>query len=208
MEELDDLKILWKQDRSFEQKNENEIALMIRGSSKTLITKLKRSVWIELSLSVLCIVALGAFGLSLSPGAMMWTIMALLVLLLGYVFYYVKKIILLNDYDDSAENLKTNLENLVDKLDAYMTFYKRSYAILYPLFFLLGLFFGIMESGLDRFVQKMQNPLNVFAFLLIAVIFMVGVYAITDWYLKKLYGNHIEKLRSLLLDLKHMGNND
>jgi hypothetical protein len=31
---------------------------------------------------------------------------------------------------------------------------------------------------------------------------MVGVYTITNWYLKKLYGNHIEKLRTILDDLK------
>jgi uncharacterized membrane protein YfcA len=202
MEELDDLKLIWKQERPFETKDDAEIALMLRGQSKNLITKLKRSVWFELALTVACITGLGIYGLSLKPGALMWTILALLVLLVSYSFYYVKKIMLLNDYHTSAENLRSNLQNLVDKLDAYMKFYKRSYAILYPLFFLLGILFGILESGVEPFVQKFRDPVNALAVILLTLVFMVGVYTITDWYLRKLYGNHITKLKSLLKDLQ------
>lgn len=208
MEELDDLKTIWKQDRTFENKGETEIAQMIKGSSKTLITRLKRSVWFELALTVVCIVALGIFGLTLQPGTLMWIILSLLLLFVIYSFYYVKKIMALNEYEASTENLKNSLQLLIDKLDAYMVFYKRSYAILYPLFLILGIIFGIMESGEERFQQKFQNPLYAFSMVLITVIFMVGVYTITDWYLKKLYGNHIEKLKNLLRDLQSTGNND
>jgi hypothetical protein len=202
MEELDDLKSIWKQQAGFEVKNERELLQMLGKSSNTIISKLKRSVWFELIFTVACILVLGMYTTTIPHGALMWTILSLLVLLISYTLYYVKKIMLLNQYDSSSDNLKANLRHLLERLDAYMKFYKRSYTILYPVFFVLGLLFGALESGFDRFIHKFENPLYTASFIILSIIFMVGVYTITNWYLKKLYGNHIEKLRSILDDLK------
>ncbi len=202
MEELDDLKSIWKQQAGFEVKNEGELLQMLGKSSNTIISKLKRSVWFELIFTVACILVLGMYTTTIPHGALMWTILSLLVLLISYTLYYVKKIMLLNQYDSSSDNLKANLRHLLERLDAYMKFYKRSYTILYPVFFVLGLLFGALESGFDRFIHKFENPLYTTSFIILSIIFMVGVYTITNWYLKKLYGNHIEKLRSILDDLK------
>jgi len=108
----------------------------------------------------------------------------------------------LNQYDPGIENLKDNLSHLIERLDLYMKFYKRSYAILYPVFFGLGLLFGAIEKGFDQFINKFENPLYSLAFLILSIVFMVGVYTITNWYLKKLYGNHLDKLKTLLEELK------
>lgn len=202
MEELNDLKSIWKKQAGFNRKDETEIAQMLKGRSKTLITRLKRNVWYELIFTLICMVGLGGYALNLDGGALVWTILALLCLLLIYTGYYVKKLILLNQYDQSAENLKANLTNLLSRLDAYMTFYKRSYTILYPFFFALGIIFGLLESGTDRFMEKFQSPLYTVSFIVLSIVFLIGIYTITDWYMKKLYGNHIEKLKSLLAELE------
>lgn len=201
MEELDDLKSIWKQQSGYEAKNEAEIIEMLSKRSNTLIHKLKRSVWFELIFTLACMLVLGTYSVTLKGGALMWTILSLLVLLLSFTLYYVKKIILLNQYDAGHENLKDNLNHLLLRLDAYMKFYKRSYSILYPLFFALGLLFGALESGFDRFIEKFEKPMYTLSFIILSVVFMAGIYKITDWYLKKLYGNHIEKLRSLQKEL-------
>lgn len=201
MEELEDLKSIWKQQSGYEAKNEAEIIEMLSKRSNTLIHKLKRSVWFELIFTLACMLVLGTYSVTLKGGALMWTILSLLVLLLSFTLYYVKKIILLNQYDAGHENLKDNLNHLLLRLDAYMKFYKRSYSILYPLFFALGLLFGALESGFDRFIEKFEKPMYTLSFIILSVVFMAGVYKITDWYLKKLYGNHIEKLRSLQKEL-------
>jgi ABC-type multidrug transport system fused ATPase/permease subunit len=202
MEELDDLKSIWKKQKGFERKGETEIAQMLNGKSNTLITRLKRNVWFELIFTLICMVALGGYALTLDGGALVWTIVALLGLLLVYTAYYVKKLILLNQYDQTSENLKANLTNLLARLDAYMTFYKRSYTFLYPFFFALGIIFGLLESGTDRFMEKFQSTLYTVSFIVLSIVFMIGIYTITDWYMKKLYGNHIEKLKSLLAELE------
>ncbi|MBX2967653.1 MAG: hypothetical protein KF845_16040 [Cyclobacteriaceae bacterium] len=202
MEELDDLKSIWKKQERFETKNENELLQMLGRSSNTIVSKLKRNVWIELIFTVTYMAALGIYTTTIPYGSLMWTILALLVLFISYTLYYVKKLVLLNKYDTLTDNLKTNLHHLLERLDAYLKFYKRSYTILYPVFFILGILFGSMERGFDRFISKFQDPLYTASFILLSIVFMVGIYTITDWYLKKLYGNHIAKLRALLDDLK------
>lgn len=201
MEELDDLKSIWKKQEGFERKGEAEIAQMLSGKSNTLITRLKRNVWFELIFTLLCMVGLGGYALTLDGGALVWTIVVLLGLFSVYIAYYVKKLILLNQYNQSAENLRTNLTNLLARLDSYMTFYKRSYTFLYPFFFALGIIFGLLESGTDRFMEKFQSPLYTISLIVLSIVFMIGIYTITNWYMKKLYGNHIEKLKSLLAEL-------
>jgi len=203
MEELNDLKSIWKKAEGFERKGETEIAQMLRGRSTTLITRLKRNVWFELIFTLVCMLALAGYALTLNGGALVWTILVLLGLFMIYTAYYVKKLILLNQYNQSLENLKANLTNLLARLDAYMTFYKRSYTFLYPFFFILGIVFGLLESGTERFAEKFQSPLYTISFIILSIVFLIGIYTITAWYLKKLYGNHIEKLKSLLKELDY-----
>jgi len=201
--ELDDLKSIWKQDKpGFEPKKEEEIASMIKGRSNSIISKLKRSVWFELIFTIVCGVALGICALLLESGALMWTIISLIVLFVSYLFYYVKKIMLLNRFDSSTENLKNSLQHLLDRLTTYLTFYKRSYAILYPVYFCLGLLFGALEKGLDDFLYRLSQPKTIILLVLLAAVFFLFTIWITNWYLKKLYGNHLDKLKELLNELK------
>lgn len=201
--ELDDLKSIWKQDKPpYEPKREEEIAAMIKGQSSSIIHKLKRSVWFELIFTIICGIALGIYALTLEPGALMWTLVSLIVLFISYLFYYVKKIILLNQFNSSTENLKDNLTHLLERLTTYLNFYKKSYAILYPVYFCLGLLFGAMERGMDNFILHVSQPKTILTLVALAVIFFLSTIWVTNWYLKKLYGNHLDKLKSLLNDLQ------
>src|SRR5688572_20785093 len=201
--ELDDLKSIWKQDKpGFEPKREAEIASMIKGRSNSIISKLKRSVWFELIFTIVCSIVLGIYAITLDSGALMWTIISLLVLFGSYLFYYVKKILLLNQFNPSTENLKNGLQNLLDRLTTYLNFYKRSYAILYPVYFCLGLLYGAMEQGLDEFLQRLSQPKVIIYLVVLAGVFFFFTIWITNWYLRKLYGNHLDKLKELLNELQ------
>lgn len=200
MEELDDLKSIWKQ-TGYEPKGEAEIAAMLKKQSNTIVSKLKRSVWFELIFTVICGIALTIYTFTLESKAMMWLVVSLLVMIVSYLFYYIKKIMLLQKFDASNKNLRSTLEHLYERLNVYYSFYKRSYAILYPIYFALALLFGALESGLDAFVKKFSNLGFLATFLVVSAIFFIAVYRFTDWYLRKLYGNHIDKLKALLRDL-------
>lgn len=203
MEELEDLKQIWKShQQGYEPKQESEIAIMLQGKSNSIIGKLKRNVWIELIFTIACSIGLGVYAITLEAGAVMWTIISLLVLFVAYLIYYVKKLILLGKFDSSDANMRINLENLYEKLGVYISFYRKSYSVLYPVYFFLGIFFGALDTGMDAFLVRMKEPKTIAFLAMMAGIFFVATFLATNFYLKKLYGNHLTKLKELLNELQ------
>lgn len=201
--ELEDLKNIWKKNNEgFQPKDEAELAAMLKGRSNSIITRLKRNVWVELILTSIGGLALLLYALTLPGGSLKWASISILILFSVYSFYYVKKLRLLNRFNTGSNDIKANLERLIPDLKGYLKFYKRSYSILYPVYFLLGLLFGGIEHGVTEFFHKLSNPTVLATLLIGAGLFFIGSTWLTDWYLKKLFGNHLEKLEGLLNDLE------
>lgn len=202
--ELEDLKNIWQRNKgSFIAKDEAQIAAMINGTSKSIISKIKRSVWLELSITFLAGVALLIYALTLPSGALKYTSIAILIVFVCYTVYYIKKLLLLSKYDIANNNIRVNLENLVFKLSGYLKFYKRSYTVLYPVYFSLGVIFSGMEQGTEHFLEVMSQTKMVIYLLLFALVFYVCSTWLVNWLIKNLYGNHLERLEYLLRDLDH-----
>lgn len=201
--ELEELRSIWKNNEpGFQRKDETEIASMLTGRSLTIIDKLKRNVRFELIFALAVSVCLLIYALTLPSGKLKWTSIAILLMCIGYTFYYIKKIILLNRFDPAKENIRANLVSLIDKLSGYLKFYRRSYTVLYPVFFCLGLIFGALEREASQSLDTMFKPVSLFYLVVMAaVLYLLSTWLI-NWYLKKLYGNHLEKLKSLLHDIQ------
>jgi hypothetical protein len=199
--ELDDLKSIWRGNTPFEAKQAKEISAMLNGRSNSIVAKIKRNVWFELILTLSVGVVMFYYSIMLESGAMKWSIISMLLLIITYFIYYIKKINLLNRFDTKQQNIRENLEKLVRDLRAYLQFYRMSYTILYPVYFLLGLMFSAVERGFDVFWEKLVQPETILKLTLLAFIVFVVFLFISKWYLKKLYGNHLDKLKELLNDI-------
>lgn len=201
--ELDDLKDIWKKSGpEFRAKDKAELAFMLRGSSTSVVEKLKRSVWFELIFTFVASFLLIIYAISLPSGALKWTSISILAVLVAYTFYYVKKLSLLNRFKPGDENLKTHIDGLIASLTSFLKFYKRSYNILYPVYFVLALVFGAIEQGATRFIDSLAKPIFIFYLTMLALMFYFLSTWFTNWYLKKLYGNHLDKLKSLAHELE------
>ena len=201
--EIEDLKYIWrKESQGFKPKDESELAGMLKGKSSSIIMRLKRNVWFELIFTFAGAVGLLSYALTLPGGYLKWTSITILVSFALYSLYYLKKLRLLNNFDSGHDDIKANLERLVDDLKGYLKFYKRSYSILYPVFFLLGLLFVAIEHGASTFLEIVMRP-DVYLILIpgTALYFIFSTW-LTSWYLKKLFGNHLEKLEALLRELE------
>jgi hypothetical protein len=142
------------------------------------------------------------YALTLPSGALKWTSVSILIVFVGYCFYYIKKLMLLRSFKPAESNLKANLEKLIENLSSYLRFYKRSYSLLYPVYFCIALAFGAIERGLDVFITTLSQPKTIFYLLALAGIFFFCSTWLVSWFLKKLYGNHLDKLKNLLIDLQ------
>jgi len=200
--ELEELKSIWKNGEPvFQPKDETEIASMLKKRSLTVIDKLKRNVWLDLIFTLVVSVGLLVYVLTLRNGALKWASISILIVFVVYTFYYIKKLILLNRFNPADENIRAHLESLIDTLSGYLKFYKRSYSLLYPIFFCLLLVLFGLERGAEKFVENLTNSPTIFYLIVMAGFYFFLATYVTNWYLKKLYGNHLEKLKGLLNDI-------
>lgn len=200
--ELEELKNIWNKNKAgFQRKDEAQLSSMLKGNSKSVVDKLKRSVWFELVFTLIASVAFLFYAFTLPSGALKWTTVSVLILFLAYSIYYVKKLLILNQFKPGDDHLKASVEKLVESLSSYLKFYKASYAILYPVYFGLGVVFGALETGGEKFMEKITDVKWVLYLVGLAVSFFLITMVFANWYLKKLYGNHLEKLKKLLLEL-------
>jgi len=200
--ELEDLKSIWKRGEPvFQPKNEQEIAMMLKGRSISIVNKLKRNVWFELIFAIVVSVALLLYALSLERGAMKWTSISLLLMCLASTIYFIKKLSVLNRVQGINDNLHDTISFLITNLTSYVKFYRNSYTVLYPVYFFLGLLFSVLERGTDKFVVFLSQPSTMIYLLFMAgLCFLVSTW-FARWYLKKLYGDHLEKLKKILDEL-------
>lgn len=200
--EIEDLKAIWKkQSEEFQPKAETELAGMLSGKSISIISQLKRNVWLELVFTFVGALALLAYALTLPPGTLKWTSATLPILFCIYSLYYVKKLRLLHRFDAGNENLRANLEKLIQSLRAYLRFYKRSYSVLYPVYLVLALVFAAIEHGADNFFTILTKVYVLITLAIGAALFFFCSTWLTSWYLRKLYGKHLEKLEGVLREI-------
>ncbi|MEJ7643844.1 MAG: hypothetical protein WKF87_04575 [Chryseolinea sp.] len=200
--ELEELKSIWKSSiPDFQPKDGEEIARMLTRNSVSIIDKLKRSVWFELIFTLIVGIAFLIYALRLPAGALKWTSVSILCIYLVYTFFYIQKIMFLNRFNPASENIRGNLTVLIGTLTGYLTFYKRSYTVLYPIFFCLSLLFISIDRGTEQFLDNLLKPITLFYLLCLAGVYYFLSTRFATWYLNKLYGNHLDKLKALLNDV-------
>ncbi|HTF20238.1 MAG TPA: hypothetical protein VK658_19340 [Chryseolinea sp.] len=200
--ELEELKSIWNSSTpSFRPKDVDEIASMLSRKSVSIVDKLKRNVWFDLVITTLTSLGLLSYAVTLRPGALKWASVSILSTLLLYVFYYVKKIALLNRFNPVTNNVRGNLEALINTLSGYLEFYRRSYTVLYPVFFFVVLLFTGIEHGTERFLEMLQRPTTIVLLLLLAGLYYLLSTKVVRWFLNRLYGRHLEKLKAMLTDI-------
>ena len=200
--ELDDLKNIWQKSDLYKPRREEEITDMLNGRSKSIIARLRRNVWFELVFTIIGGMLLLYYVFSIPSPSFRTAFVLVLLSFLLYIIYYLKKIKLLNRVEGSPGNVRANLERLVHDLDAFLRFYYRSYTLLYPGYLLLIVILAIADLGLDQFLESLREWRTV-AYLLFLVLLSVALsFWISKWYLGKLYGTHLQKLRGLLRELQ------
>jgi hypothetical protein len=59
-----------------------------------------------------------------------------------------------------------------------------------------------IDRGRDEFFRTISQPRTILYLIGFSIVFLALSFGFTNWYLKKLYGNHLEKLKGLLHELQ------
>lgn len=192
--DIDNLKSSWKA-LQIEQEpilQDEQIRKLLRGKATDSISKIKRNILIEGSLTVfLSLFFMVNESWFYSPYILPYLGVVMLLCLAWYTFKYsqIRKI-------DLQKNLKQALQQLIKTLDLYLKLY------LYGSFFL-----GVSAAILPLFWKNVLQEASLNNILIIGGIALVvtpAYYLFIKWYIKKLYGDYVDELKEELKELEDL----
>ena len=206
--ELDHLKDLWQQQET--EKVPEDPRLLLGKKSLGPIAKMKRNLLIELIVVVL------TYGLAIiyfflaSAGRLDSLAWVYLFLAIVFIVYFARKNRLLNEMECMSCQVKSNLSKQVTVLEKYVKFYMISGTVIVPMLALYTYYILIPQL---HFVNGNSNTpetdstliLNALLWISGTILLTFSFYFLNKWYVKKLYGNHIAKLKLMLEQMEERG---
>ncbi len=203
--ELDDLKGAWKQHTQPTTKkllSDEELLRITRSKANNSIDSLKISVRFELWITVLFIVVCMLISFTTADQSVQNISTIVLVLGCGFGFYYYKKLTMLNNLEIKNKPIKETLTNLILGFENFLWFYRWGYNVLIPIVLVAGAFTGI-KADTEKDMVQILSEIWLWGILIVILVpigflFNFGI----KLYLKKLYGNHLSRLRLILIELQ------
>lgn len=201
--ELDQLKEMWSDVGSKEQgPSADELQALLQKKSKSPIAKMKRNLLIELLLIIVIYVFTVAYYFLNYSGGMLSAAWMLMVIGVLYVFYYLRKRRLLNQMECVSCEIKSNLKMQLVTLEKYVRFYMISGTLLVPVVFVITGLIVLLYSPEAASVPSVKTTnflvkSSVILFVA-AIVFTIPIYFANKWYVRKLYGQHIEQLKKIV----------
>lgn len=200
--ELENLRKVWNKEpvKQKKQSGSSDIQALLVNHSRSPIAIMKRNLFKELvAVVILYGTAIAYFasqegyrGISIMLGA----------LSVNYLFYYFRKRKILENMEIMTGDVCNNLQKQVVMLGKYMRFYFFAGTLLTPVAFLSGLLILFYGPG-HHLLPPLSKGFNFYLlFTLLGLVITVGTFLINKWYVNKLYGQHISKVKGLLEELE------
>jgi len=206
--ELEEFKNLFnKHNSSLPSESAAEIARIIHKKGKSAIEKVLRNMMIELAFAVIAAGASLVFVIQYQGAtSFKWfaaiIIMVLILQSLLFIPVY-RKIIKLRDQQSDA--LKNWLQSLVDTVETFLNFYKRSMLIAMPIAMLIGGYIGytVADEPNDPMVPYFEMAgIPDWAKFALVIGVLIGVYYYLKWILHYMYGRYLNQMKAGLKELE------
>ncbi|HMO31363.1 MAG TPA: hypothetical protein PKE63_10460 [Lacibacter sp.] len=208
--ELDELKGIWKEAAAATPVASGEqLHEMLQQRSRSPIAKMKRNLRWELAV----LIALYAWVITDAflrySGGMLSLAWLLVIIGLAFLGYYYKKMQLLRRMECVTCEVKSNLQQQVQMLEKYVRLYLVVGTALLPVVVLIAGLIGYFyapttPSGPDLRRDPAFFLIFLGALVVIGAVLTVPVWFINKWYIRKLYGQHIDKLKAVLAEMESL----
>ncbi|MFY7841025.1 MAG: hypothetical protein ACOVP7_12160 [Lacibacter sp.] len=203
--ELDQLKEMWGAvENKQTQTSEEELQLMLQKKSKSPIAKMKRNLTIEMWVVVVLYLWIIIDYIVSFKGLILMIPLLFFVIGAGFFVYYVRKRKLLQQMECVTCEVKSNLQLQLKILEKYIRFYLLAGTALVPItiiFMCTIMFFYAPEVQQVRAKQPLPFVYFLLAIGIFSIVITVPVYFLNKWYVRKLYGQHAEKLKQIVNEM-------
>jgi hypothetical protein len=208
MTELEDLKNIWsktiEKDVGQQVVEQEKIRALLNKKSTNIIDRVRKNLFGEIVMFCVCLFLIIAVTLYLhSKEIIILCFIVIAVVFIPYLLYYLKKYNELSKFFSYHQDIKSSLQLLITQLEKYLKIYFWGSLLLTPIYGFLSCFSILYEMKalgfliyFDVFSSATLSMILSFALLLTLI-----SYPIMKWYIRKLYGQHVEKLKDCLKEL-------
>ncbi len=211
MIDLDDLKNIWRDniDSSIDKQRmeQDKIRTLLNKRSTNIIDKVRKNLLLEIVMFCVCLVLILIVPFYFrSKEVTFLCSMVIVVVFIPYLIYYIKKYRELKKFFSYHENIKTNLQALVIQLERYLSIYFWGSLLLTPISGFLSGFAILYEMKALGFLLYFDvfSSATLSMILSFALLLTLLSYPVMKWYIHRLYGRHLEKLKDCLKELQEM----
>ena len=183
-----------------------EISAILRNKSIGIVDRIRRSLWIELVISLLAVMAV-LYAKNLG-GSYVMQIYFNIFLGITLMFLPIFISLIRSTYQLSPElsSVKTNLT----RLHLLISRFTRFYFIFSMAIFLPVIFYSLIAAVYERTNQSLMESLQFYRQLPAVPLLLIGLYILgfgiflyffARWYIRLLYGKYLDKLKDLLTEL-------
>ena len=197
--ELDNLKEIWKglDDKKTPVGSNEEILSMLQKKSQRPLARMKRNLLAEL-IAVIVLYSASTVYYLMAWGGRYWELSLMFVLAGAFcVFYYYRKYKLLNSMECVACEVKSNLQRQLTTLEKYVRLYFITGVVLTPIAYFFAGFIIFAKTPGGAFNSKVF-----LIFSIVGVVISILFYYMNKWYVNKLYGQHVQKLKDVLKEME------
>jgi hypothetical protein len=206
--ELDQLKNIWQKE-SVPGKGSEQVLPMLSRRSNNPIARMKRNLLSEL-ISIIVLYGFTIIYYALAfRGRMSEVSWFMIAIALFFFVYYYRKNKLLNEMECVSCKVKSNLQRQVNMLEKYIRFYLLAGTALIPLtilFFSIILYLKSPVLPSTVFFPGKGYPVweTCITWIVVILISTLLAFYLNKWYVRKLYGKHIQKLKELLAEMEEV----
>ena len=197
-----------RSDADFEQ--------ILKKKTGSFIDKIKKSLWFELVVGFLCNLGFVYAALDASMHSMRLYFGIFSILMFLFLIYMIYILIRTNQIKSADQTIKENLQSYIQLIEEFIKRYFQITMALMPITLLIAGYLGYSDGHSNianqaytngyHFGSKMNGTqFSIFIISFIALIGLgaYGMYHFTKWYLKKLYGNYLNNLKSCIAELEN-----
>lgn len=203
--ELDQLKEMWGTvEAKHTQTSEQELQLLLQKKSKSPIAKMKRNLTVEMWVVVVLYAWIIIDYIMQFKGLILTIPLLFFIVGLLYIVYYIRKRNLLKQMECVTCEVKSNLQQQVHILEKYIRFYMITGTVLFPftiIFVSAIMFFSSPEIQQVRVNKPIPFSYFLLVISIISALLTVPIYFLNKWYVRKLYGQHAEKLKQIVNEM-------
>jgi hypothetical protein len=202
--ELELLKELWEE---ADNKPANDpvsgdaILEMTKKADLSIVSGMRRNLLIEVIVVLVCVTAIAVFYFAAFNGQLQEVSWMYIIIAAGFLFYYYRKNALLKRMQCTVCDVRSNLQIQLNTLEKYVRLYLIGGTILVPA--VLAAFYLLVQHKHIMFLplSKISAGLGLVLYVALSIILTVALFFFHRWYIYKLYGRYIQRLKQMLKEM-------